>query len=280
MSNSQGIDFCLSLKFGMSLSIVARKLDHLHADIESSLMMHNLYESFNPENNKTYFDGNKERLTQRLHDQITDINSLIRFNNKFIAFIPLKQRIVVLSWKTFREVINERFENKLRDQKSQELANENLRLKLQQLVQFTQKSVTDFISHLDEEKRFEKIKSIGKKYVNGVDESIDLFSCGFYNISIFIMGKTIESVINDLLKKLIKTRKIENLNLDEVKYKDKIGILKGSKLINEKLFLDLNVVRIDRNYIGHPSRKNFSRNENKIAISKGLLLINELQKKL
>lgn len=137
----------------------------------------------------------------------------------------------------------------------------------------------DLIGFLNSLEKFEEIKFLKDKYKKGIHEAIDIFSIGYNETSVLVVGRTVETLLDDILKKCIKEKKIEKLNLKKIRYDVKIGKLKGNKIINEKNWHDLNSIRIERNETGHPIYKKIKKSEARSIIFKSILVIKKLQNK-
>lgn len=126
------------------------------------------------------------------------------------------------------------------------------------------------------EEIFDNLEKLNKKYRESIKEAINIRSMRYPLTSIFVCGRTIETILDDLIKKAIKNKKIGRVNLRRTRYEDKIGKLKGIKIIDDKTFHELNSIRIDRNETGHPIKNERLRDENKVIIDNSIILIRKL----
>jgi hypothetical protein len=279
-NNNSGISFALSLKLGIFIENINRRVDRLYPHIESSLMMHNLYESFPLKDNKKRFDENHSKLITYINDEVKGINKQIKGANRILKLLKYKRQILPIDFISIRTAINERFNEIFKESKPQEISNQNLKLKLSNVISKTSKSIFDLITYAKDRESFEGVDKLTKIYQDLVENAIDIYSFGHFNTSLFLLGNTLEYVLDDSIRKLIKDKKIRRIYPRKTKYINKIGILKENKFIDERLFHELNTVRIDRDETGHPTNRKCSSEECQNMINRVILIISQLQKKL
>lgn len=281
MSGSDtGIGFAISLKIGIFIENINRRVDRLYPHIESSLMMHNLYETFSSEKNEIRFNENHKKLISHIKVEVIEINRQIKAGNKLLNLIKFSKSIQPIDFLAIKSVIDERFKEIFKERRPQEISNQNLKLKLSDIISKTSKSIFDLTEYAKQKETFEGLKKINIKYSEGIEEAIDIYSFGHHNTSLFILGKTLEMVLDDLLRKLMKEKRMKRIFLNKTKYVSKIGILKESRLIDERLFHELNTIRIDRDNTGHPTKRKCTPEECENTITRVILIISQLEKKL
>lgn len=280
MSENSGIGFAISVKIGIFIENINRRVDRLHPHIESSLMMHNLYESFSLKDNGPRFKQNYKHLLAHIKTEVDGTNKQIKAANKLLSLLKHKKEILQIDYLAIKQVTDERFNEKLGENKSQKLSNENFKLKIDKIITATRKSIFELANYLNEVEKFNQLDKLNKEYKNGVEEAIDIYSFGHLNTSLFVLGRTLEDVLDAGLRKLIKSKKIKKILINKTKYEAKIGILMNANFIDERLFHELNTVRIDRNDTGHPTKRKVTREECENTIQRVILLIEKLQKNL
>jgi len=248
--------------------------------VDESLMMHNMYESLPVSDTKQLVSENQNRIVARALVGAREINRMVSLANKGISISKHESIIQSLHLKGIEELIKQRFRSIYDKGEAQKLSNENFRLKLNRIFLIVNDSVIDFMKLTEEERKFDFRDQIkNDKYSNGIEESIDIFSFGHYKTSIFVIGRTLEDVVTDVLILAMKKGRVGKKKISSLDYKDKIGLLYGKNVIDDKLFHDLSSIRIDRNKSGHPIKRTFKKGDNKLFISKGISTIIELQKK-
>jgi len=276
----EGTDFSFAIKIGLLLGEIKNRLRHLERDVDESLMMHNMYESLPVSDTKQLVSENQNRIVARALVGAREINRMVSLANKGISISKHESIIQSLHLKGIEELIKQRFRSIYDKGEAQKLSNENFRLKLNRIFLIVNDSVIDFMKLTEEERKFDFRDQIkNDKYSNGIEESIDIFSFGHYKTSIFVIGRTLEDVVTDVLILAMKKGRVGKKKISSLDYKDKIGLLYGKNVIDDKLFHDLSSIRIDRNKSGHPIKRTFKKGDNKLFISKGISTIIELQKK-
>jgi len=272
-----GVGLGLTVKLGFGLSNILSRLELFQKDLDEALMFHNLYESFPLPNTKDYTENNRKRLKELVIKKSEDVNEKIKFINHGIKFTEKKERIKLISRVALLKLINSRFLAIYKDEESGKLGNENLGIKITQHLTRVRESVADFIKSIDNDRENLKLNGVSEKYWEHLNEAIDIYSIGYHRTSVFVAGRTIEGAVDDILRAMIKSGKIKNINLRSTKFDSKIGMLKANGLIEEKLFHDLNSIKFDRNDTGHPVAVTMSKDENEIFIKRSIIIIKKLQ---
>lgn len=272
-----GAGLSVIIKIGMFLQMIISRIEHLLRNVEESLMLHNLHESF-PSSTREDVLKNQKKTILKILTEAKDINEMIKGSNEIIKLLGHKKKIVPIDLIAIRRFIQLRFKSIHKKEETQKLDNENFRIKVRRQFYKTKKSVKDFIVLVEEEQNFEGLDKLKKNYKKGINAAINIYSIGYYKTSIFVVGCTVEEVLDDLIRSAIKKGRLKRVNVSQIKYEKKIGILKNNRLIDDKLFHDLSSVRIDRNKTGHPIKRAFKKNENKLVILTGINLILRLQK--
>lgn len=118
-----------------------------------------------------------------------------------------------------------------------------------------------------------------------ISEAIDIYSSGFFEIAVFIIGRTLEGTITDYLIILKKNKKI-NYKIKEIKtwdFENKINILKKENYLTPSQFSKIMSIKWDRNILGHYSTHSEIkqvRNDADATIKIGLNLIEYLERKI
>lgn len=280
MAGNNGVGFCITLKIGIFIENINRKVDRLYPHIESSLMMHNLYETFPLKDNKKRFTENQRHLLSYVGDEVKNINKQIQEANKILKMLKFPQEILPVDLTSIKQAIDERFDEVFKEDKSQEISNQNLKLKLGRIISNTRKSIFDLLNYAKERETFTNLDKLENKYKKQIESAIDIYSFGHFDSAIFLLGRTLEQVLDDSIRLLVKLKKIKRAYPRKIKYINKIGILLQNKFIDERLFHELNTMLIDRNDTGHPTGKKYSNEECKNMIDRVIMIVIQLQKKL
>jgi len=90
-----------------------------------------------------------------------------------------------------------------------------------------------------------------------IKEAFDVYSLGYSETSVFLMGKGLEYTITKYLKRSIIQKKIPYTYKEFLKwtFHRKIGILKEEKIISQNDYSKIMSIKWDRNISGHPSKK-------------------------
>ena len=264
---------------GTVLNDVLRQLEKLKLTLEPFLSLTSLKEQIDPDNYERTIKKDLKNFFDRVKIGVNDINSLIKEMNEIIAMIRIDKKLVPLRYRELTRIIRERFYLVVEEKKTRKLREDNFNIRFSRELDKTAKSVVDLIGLLSALEKFEEIKSLKDKYKKGMHEAIDIFSIGYNETSVLVVGRTVETLLDDILKKCIKEKTIRKFNLKKIRYDDKIGMLKGNKIINEKSWHDLNSIRIERNETGHPIYNEIKKSEARSIIFKSILVIKKLQNK-
>ena len=251
----------------------------LQKEMEDVLMFHNLYETFPSDHTEAYTGKNQKIVKDLVARRTSEINERIRFMNQGIRFTEKKERVSLVSRKILLNLVKDRFTVVYKSEESQKLANENLKIKINNHLSLVKKSVMDLVQSVDDDNKDIDFSGINEEYWEELNEARDMYSVGYHRTSVFVLGRTIERTTNDIFKLLIRKR-IKSVKEIPDKFDAKIGILKSKEIIDEKLFHELSTLKIDRNDTGHPVVRSISREENELILKKTVLLLKKLQKVL
>jgi len=220
---------------------------------------------------------------EKIHKGIDLVNINLKVLNKKILeemrFFPDLPSLQLLNQETLLLKLNQRFLKKYKNAESQELADRVLSLEVVSLLEGTTNSILKmeefFLNLMDDIKI-----GVSEKYSKGFREARAILSVGCSETAVFVIGRTIETMIDDLLINEMKKSTISNIDLKNTKLESKIGKLKGISIIEEKEFHILQKLKFDRNDFGHPFDKEISFNEAKRIILDAFDLIKILEKKL
>jgi len=177
-------------------------------------------------------DINKNlQIIKQIESFVGDFNNHIKFFNennlkRMLFYFPNLPFLKLINKSELTSQLSRRFSKSYKKRDSQELANEVLDLKIilnikesiESILNF-QKSVSDLFKEFD-------IK-LSKKYARGFLESKINLSAGCSETAIFVAGRTIETLINDLLMNEIKKSTLKEFDLKTTKLENKIGKLKS-----------------------------------------------------
>src|SRR3989344_5179800 len=157
MSKNSGIGFAISIKIGVFIENINRRVDRLHPHIESSLMMHNLYETFSLKDNAPRFKENYKHLLIHIKNEVDGINKQIKGANKLLSLLKHRKEILPIDYSFIKNLVYERFNEKLKEDKSQKLSNENFKLKIDNVITKTRKSIFDLVNYLNDVEKFKRL---------------------------------------------------------------------------------------------------------------------------
>lgn len=281
------IGFCIS--FGTILGNLNAQLMSLTNKVKTMGFKHNFLETIDMlageklvEKNDGYIEHNLKNIIeiQKIVDSFNE--AVKKFNKKLLEdmdFFPNLPRLQFIDKEDLLLQLNRRFLKKYKDKESQKLADEVLDLKIIFLLDKTTNSILNlenFFLNLMDDVNFD----MPKKYARGFREARAILSIGCSETAVFVVGRTIETLIDDLLISEIKKSNIQEIDLKNTKLENKIGKLKGISLIGNKEFHLLQKLKFDRNDFGHPFDKEISFNESKRIILDAFDLIKTLEKKL
>lgn len=272
------IDLDGAIKLGNAIGDIIRQLQKLEHFIGLFLLKHNLRETIS---DRKSLHVNKNELFVKIKPIVKDINDNIQICNEFFTFLEIKNKIKKLSFDDLYRILNDRFGTILNVKSHQSLGNENFRMKLHLVFYGVTKSINEVLIFIENDSKIKEFSNLKRKYKMGMIAANNIRSFGCHLESIFVVGRTIELILDDLLRKAMKENKIKKkISLRKIKYQDKIGILKNLKIIDEKSFHELNSVRIYRNETGHPIKQKYLKSESKIIIEKSVFVLDRLQRKL
>ncbi|HLC56502.1 MAG TPA: DUF4145 domain-containing protein, partial [Candidatus Nanoarchaeia archaeon] len=104
-----------------------------------------------------------------------------------------------------------------------------------------------------QEKNFHELKNIDQKYLNDIQEALDLFSLGYYRTSNLVISRALEQVIDDYLK-FLKDKNILTLDsreLSKINFDERLDLLKSKNLLNERDITKIKAIKFDRNIASH-----------------------------
>jgi len=98
------------------------------------------------------------------------------------------------------------------------------------------------------------LKSFEKRYRKHLVEMADVYILGYKSTALLILGKIFEDVVTRYLVLLRRQKKIQvNLNkIQDMRFENKLGLLKSENKISEKDWLIISKLRFDRNQGAHP----------------------------
>jgi len=275
-----GYGFFAGILLGFFVNDILKNIEKLENRIVTLSLPHGMYERLELYKNKKEIIKNKKPLIEEMEGGTEYINKNIFELNRICKKLNIKCKIEKINKIGLKKIINERFDFVSADTKVVDLKQDNFRIKLQKILRDKTKEISELIKIFQNKENFELVNKLDKEYGKGVKEAIHIYSIDYPLTSIFVVGRTVEILLDDLLKKGMQAKKIKKINLKQTKIKDKIGILKNSKIIKEKNWHDLNSIRIDRNETGHPRSDEKLKKEAQHTISKAILIISDLQKKV
>ncbi len=281
------IGFNISL--GSLFGSLKDQLMQLAGRVESMSLKHHFLESIDiifgkelVENSNKDIEPNLKEI-EKIQKIINSFNESIKILNKRLldemGFFPNLPILQSIEQEVFLSQLNQRFLKKYKDEEPQKLADELLALKIFSCLEKAIQSILDierFFLNLTKEIKIDT----SEKYANGFEEAKAILSIGCSETAVFVVGRTIETLINDLLINEINKSNIQKIDLKKISLEDKIGKLKGINIIEEKEFHILQKLKFDRNDFGHPFDKEISFDEAKRIILDASNLTKILEKKM
>ena len=234
------------ITIGFTLGMLHSKITELTNRIKDLRNKHNMIENINILAGEELSGEDEEEVNKNLpiikqtEAFVDDFNKHIKFFNdnnlkRMSFYFPNLPPLKLINKEDLLLQLNRRFLKSYKKKDSQELANEVLDLKIissinepiKSILNF-QKSVSNLFNDID-------IK-LSKKYVRGFLEAKIILSSGCSETAVFVVGRTIESLINDLLINEIKKSNLKEFPLKTTKLEKKIGKLKGISIIDDKEF--------------------------------------------
>jgi len=278
------------MTIGFTLGILHSQLMELVNNIEALRHRHNMIETINRLAGEE-LSGENEGEAKKNLPHIKQIETFVESFNKHIkyfndnnlkrmsSYFPNLPLLKTINKEGLLLQLNKRFLKGYKEKDSQSLANEVLNLKIMSFINEPINSILNFKEFISDLFKDINIK-LSKKYVRGFLEAEIILSTGCSETAIFVAGRTIESLIDDLLIDEIKKSNIKKIDLKTTKLENKIGKLKGISVINDKEFHILQRLKFDRNDFGHPFDREVSFSEAKRMILDALDLAIILEKKL
>ncbi|MBR9705306.1 DUF4145 domain-containing protein [Candidatus Pacearchaeota archaeon] len=275
---------------GHTLGMLYSQLVELIAKIGELSTKHNMIESINILAGEELAGNDDEEVNKNLPNIKQIITSVNIFNKnignfnknnlkRMSSYFPNLPPLKIVDKKELLTQLNKRFLKSYRGEESQKLANEVLDLKIISILNEPANSILNLRKSFSD--LFKDINiNLSKKYTRGFKEARIILSTGCSETAVFVVGRTIETIINDLLINEIKKSKIQKMDLKNTKLENKIGKLKGVSIISDKEFHILQRLKFDRNDFGHPFDREVSFNEAKRIILDALDLAMTLEKKL
>lgn len=278
-----------SILFGTILGSLRIQLANIRNMVNSMSSKHNILETIDIlagekliENNEEDVKSTLERI-KKIQQNVDYFNEAVKKFNKIVLedidFFPNLPNLQFIDQKNLLLNLNQRFLKKYKNKESQGLANEVLNLKIISLLNQVTNSISDiekFFLNLMDDINID----ISEKYKRGFREARAILSIGCSETAVFVIGRTIETLIDDLLINEIKKSNIQKIDLKKIKLGNKIGKLKGISIIEDKEFHMLSKLKFDRNDFGHPFDREISFDEAKRIILDAFDLIKILEKKL
>lgn len=275
---------------GFTLGTLHSQLVELINQIETLSYKHNMIESINMLAGERLSGENEEEVNKNLSD-IKQIETFIdHFNERVINFnennlkrmsfyYPNLSPLKTIDKEKLLSQLNKRFLKSYKERDSQELANEVLDLNIISIIKESINPILNFDESVSDLFKDFDIK-LSEKYVRGFTEAKIILSVGCSETAVFVVGRTIETLIDDLLINEMKKSNIQEMDLKNTKLESKIGRLKGISVINDKEFHILQRLKFDRNDFGHPFDRDVSFDEAKRIILDALDLAIALENKL
>jgi len=237
--------------FAMQLKRIEDIKLHLRTNFNGILLVALYFEDANEEKKR------KKEFFNRTSKIVKDLNSEIKKFNKYLNkyFTYLNSRgIEQVDLNKIKEIISEHKE-------ITSLAREHTILKLNNCLIKTNNSIENVFSSFHnlyfpfggKNKKFELDELLFKI----IKEAFDIYSLGYFETSVFLIGKGLEYTITKFLKKCLGKKKIPYTLKDLKKwtFHKKIDILNEEELISKSDYSKIMSVKWDRNISGHPSRK-------------------------
>ncbi|MDP1696131.1 MAG: DUF4145 domain-containing protein [archaeon] len=196
-----------------------------------------------------FFNKNKE-IIEITNKEINEFN--LKLESKY-NYLPSKP-IEIININEIKKII---YGHKGIDSISREYTI----LKLNNCLLDTENSIKNFLDSFENQlmpfqgRHTQKI--VGEENFKLIKEAFDIYSLGYFETSVFIMGKCLEKCITEFLKKNIEKSKITNTleELDNWSFDTKINRLKKEKLISDNDYSKIMSIKWDRNISSHPSEK-------------------------
>lgn len=206
----RGISLHGAVVIGTVLNDVLRQLEKLKLTLEPFLSLSSLKEQIDSVSYEKGIKYQLKNIFDRMKIEANNINTLIKEINGLLAMIRIQKKLVPLRYMEFKRIIRARFYLIVKDNKARKLREEIFNFRFNRELDKTAKSVGDLMVFLNSLEKFEEINSLKQKYQKGMYEAIDIFSIGYNETSVLVVGRTVESLLDDILKNYIKEKKIKN----------------------------------------------------------------------
>lgn len=206
-------------------------------------------ESEEKEKKDNFFNRNKE-IIDEINEEIKRFNLKLEKDYSFLPTKPLE----IINLEKVKKII---YEHQGKDSNSRE----HTILKLTNCLLDSENSIKNFLDSFEIQLMpflGRKLpKEIGEENYRLVKEAFDIYSLGYFETSVFLMGKCLEKCITEFLRKNIEKGKIINTleELDNWSFDTKINRLRKEKLISDSDYSKIMSIKWDRNISGHPSEK-------------------------
>ena len=266
-----------SISIGLTLGKLVCFLENITNSIKDIGFQHNMLEAMDIIFGEKLTGGSKDDLEvnlkriKQIEVNVNYFNQAIESLNKnlignlsfYYKNLPL---LKPLNKEELLIQLNKRFQKRYQEEESKDLANEVLDLKIISIVNDSLNSILIFDNFFKKSVEDMNTERLSKKYVRGFIEAKIILSTGCSETAVFVAGRTIESLINDLINNEIRKSNLPEIDLKNMKLEHKIGKLKSISVIDEKEFHILQRLKFDRNDFGHPFDKEISFEEAKRII--------------
>ena len=267
--------------FGAVAIDVIKDIEKLEIRLIELTLHHSLSEELDMLKGKGDLLKNRKPLFDEIDGATFIINKKIKVLRKICKKLQLDHTIKAVDSKKIKKIIQGRYETISKGDETVNLKDENFRIKLHSyLIHEKVKDIGELWEIFKRREKVNGVQRLNDKYKQGITEAIHINSIGYPLTAIFVVGKTIETLLDDLLKKLMDNKRIKKLKLNQIKIVDKIGLLKNSKTITEKDWHDLTSITIGRNEAGHPETDKSLKKDIDYIIPKAIAIISRLQKKV
>jgi hypothetical protein len=259
------------------------EIKNLQVPIDQCLMLHNTYEHFSSDKDKktrAFINKNLKYLKSSLSPRITSINKQITVTNKMLNGLDFNHQIPKINTEGILQLTDKRFQTIFKVEDAQKISNENYHILLEEILRKPVESIQDFIKIVYDETFRDDLDKLSEPYRNGIQQSLDVCSVGYYSTAVFIAGRTMEELINSFYLKLFKIKKFKRFDLSKAEFERKINQLNSQGYLNDELYHSLSNIRIDRNKFGHPSKKILSKLQAHLKIRVIVDLIPEIERKI
>ena len=222
---------------------------NLRTSFNGALLVALLFDDENTEKEKKekFFNRNKE-IVDKINLEIDKFNSLQQSKHKYLPAKPLK----LININSIKKII---FDHKGKDSTAREFTIHKLNSTLLE----TENSIRNFFDSFDIQLHpfLGRDTQFDTNVHEIIKEAFDIYSIGYPDTSVFIMGKGLEHFITEFLRIHIE-KKIIDYSFDELEgwsFDTKVNILKKEKLISDGDYSKIMSIKWDRNITGHPSTK-------------------------